>query len=216
MVKNIFLYGTLGAALLAFVYFMTVKKPVRQSLPFFGIDSVTATGDTVWHTVGHFEFTNQEGKKVSDKDFEGKIYVADFFFIQCPGICKDMAKQMRRVYKAYKDVPQVKILSHTVAPEDDSVQALLQYAEMQGVDNNEKWVFVTGDKKTLYDMAREGYYSTATQGDGGPDDFVHTERFVLVDAQKHIRGFYDGTNENEVNKMMFDMDRLLKEETTMP
>lgn len=213
IIKNVLLYGILGMAFLAFVYFMSGKQPAKSSLPYLGVDSITIVGDTVWHTVGNFSFTNQEGKTITQKDVDGAIYVADFFFANCPGICKDMAVQKRRVYKAYKDIPNVKILSHTVDPERDSVPALMNYAMQQGISVHNKWIFVTGNKKELYDMARNSYYSTATQGDGGPDDFVHTERFVLVDADKHIRGFYDGTNESDVNKMMFDIDKLLKEQT---
>jgi len=212
MLKNLLLYLLIPVLLLGFVYFMlNENKPkLKKSLPYFGIDTVVGS-DTVFHMVKNYSFVSQEGKIITQKDFENTIYIADFFFIKCPGICKDMAAQMRRVYKAYETNPNVKILSHTVDPQDDSVVALMEYAKIQGVKNHNKWIMVTGSKKELYDMARDGYYSTATQGDGGADDFVHTERFVLVDKQKHIRGFYDGTNENEVNKMMFDMDKLLKE-----
>jgi protein SCO1/2 len=212
MFKNLFLYLLIPATLLGFVYYMMrdMKPTKKNTLPIFGIDSVAGT-DTIYHKVGDFSFTSQEGKTITQKDFENTVYVADFFFIKCPGICKDMAAQMRRVYKAYENNPNVKILSHTVDPQDDSVTALMDYAKIQGVKDHNKWIMVTGNKKELYDMARICYYSTATQGDGGPDDFVHTERFVLVDKEKYIRGFYDGTNENEVNKMMFDMDKLLKE-----
>lgn len=212
MLKNLLLYLLIPAALLGFVYFMMygTKSVQKSSLPYFGIDSVVGT-DTIYHTVKDFSFISQEGKIITQKDFDNTIYVADFFFVKCPGICKDMAAQMRRVYKAYETNPSVKILSHTVDPEADSVNILMDYAKIQGVKDHSKWIMVTGNKKELYDMARDSYYSTATQGDGGADDFVHTERFVLVDKQKHIRGFYDGTNENEVNKMMFEMDKLLKE-----
>lgn len=212
MLKNTLIYILIGAALLGFVYFMTIDiKPKTATLPYFGIDTVIGA-DTMYHTVGNFSFINQEGKTITQKDFENTIYIADFFFVKCPGICKDMAFQMRRVYKAYLINPNVKILSHTVNPEGDSVSVLMEYAKLQGVKDHSKWTMVTGNKAKLYNMARQGYFSTATQGDGGPEDFVHTERFVLVDKQKHIRGFYDGTNENDVNKMMFDIDRLLKEQ----
>ena len=213
MLKNIAISVIVGASLLGFVYYMTqgIKKPAtKDSLPYFRIDTVIGT-DTVWHKVGDFNFINQKGEHITQKNLDNYVYICDFFFVECPGICKDMAVQMRRVYKAYKDVPDVKILSHTVNPEGDSIPALMEYARIQGVDDHSKWIMVTGNKKELYDMARIGYYATATQGDGGPNDFVHTERFILVDKNKNIRGFYDGTNENEVNKMMFDIDKLRKE-----
>lgn len=183
----------------------------KSGLPYFGVDSVTANGDTVWHKVGDFKLVNQLGDTISQKNLEGKIYVADFFFVNCPGICVKMAKQMQRVYKAYENIADVKIVSYTVNPEADSVAVLLDYAQKLSVKNHALWSFLTGDKAAIYKLAREQYYATATQGDGGPDDFVHTERFILVDKNKHIRGLYDGTNENEVNQLMFDIDKLLQE-----
>ncbi|MFN0048772.1 MAG: SCO family protein, partial [Cytophagales bacterium] len=202
----------IGLVLIGFVYFMTSKnKEKAASLPYFGIDSITSNNDTIWHSVGDFRLTNQLGESVSQSNLENTIYVADFFFVNCPGICVKMAKQMGRVFEAYKDNPNIKIVSHTVNPENDSVAVLLDYAKRRGVADHSKWLFLTGEKAAIYKLAREQYYATATQGDGGVDDFVHTERFTLVDKNKKIRGFYDGTNENEVNQMMFDIERLLKE-----
>lgn len=183
----------------------------KRSLPIFGIDSVTVNGDTIWHKVGSFEFTNQNNEKFSDKLLIDKIYVADFIFTRCPSICKDMTKQMRRLYRAFETDNEVVLVSHTVDPDYDTPIILKTYAEIQGVKDHDKWIFLTGDKKSLYDVARNQYYATATQGDGGPTDFVHTERFILVDKEKHIRGFYDGTKEAEVNRLMFDIELLKKE-----
>jgi protein SCO1/2 len=168
-------------------------------------------GDTIWHKVGSFEFTNQNNEKFSDKLLIDKIYVADFIFTRCPSICKDMTKQMRRLYRAFETDNEVVLVSHTVDPDYDTPIILKTYAEIQGVKDHDKWIFLTGDKKSLYDVARNQYYATATQGDGGPTDFVHTERFILVDKEKHIRGFYDGTKEAEVNRLMFDIELLKKE-----
>jgi protein SCO1 len=208
-----FYIAFVALVLIGFVYFMTtINKEKQNSLPYFGIDSVTNSNDTIWHKVGDFKLISQTADTISQKNLENTIYVADFFFVNCPGICIKMAKQMGRVYLAYKDNPNVKIVSHTVNPENDSVEVLMDYAKKQGVTDQKKWIFLTGKKAAIYKLAREQYYATATQGDGGADDFVHTERFTLVDKNKRIRGFYDGTNENEINQMMFDIDRLLKEE----
>jgi protein SCO1 len=209
--RNYLVIGLLALGLLAFVYFKTSKSIKKRELPYLGIDSIQINGDTVWHKVGNFKFINQKGDTITQKNLNQTIYVADFFFVQCPGICKDMATQLRRVYKAYENNPHVKIISHTVNPEHDSVSVLMEYAQQQGIQDAQKWMLVTGSKKEIYQMARDQYYSTATQGDGGPDDFVHTERFVLVDTEKRIRGFYDGTSEAEINQLMFDIDKLLKE-----
>ncbi len=210
--RNLFTISFIAILLIGFVYFMTTRnKEKAPTLPYFGIDSITSNNDTVWHKVGNFKLINQRADTISQQNLENTIYVADFFFVNCPGICIKMAKQMGRVYQAYKDNPNIKILSHTVNPEADSVKVLYQYALQQGVKDHQKWLFLTGEKVALYKLAREQYYATATQGDGGADDFVHTERFTLVDKDKHIRGFYDGTNENEVNQMMFDIDRLQKD-----
>lgn len=210
--RKILPIGIMAIALIAFVYFMTSKnKEKKSTLPYFGIDSISTQNDTVWHKVSDFALVNQNADTISQKNLTKSIYVADFFFVNCPGICIKMAKQMGRVYAAYKNNPDVKIVSHTVNPENDSVAVLMEYAKKQGVSDHSKWIFLTGEKAAIYKLARDQYYATATQGDGGPDDFVHTERFTLVDRDKHIRGFYDGTNENEVNQMMFDIDRLLKE-----
>ncbi len=199
--------------MLCFVYLMITPEntPKKRVLPFYGVDSITKGGDTIWHTVGEFKLISQRSDTVSQKNLYNNVYVADFFFVNCPGICIKMGKQLTRIYDAYKDKPEVKIVSHTVNPENDSVAVLLDYAQKQGVTDHTKWIFLTGDKSAIYKLAREQYYATATQGDGGADDFVHTERFTLVDKNKHIRGFYDGTNESEVNQMMFDIDKLLAE-----
>lgn len=212
--KNVFIYIIIALGLLGFVYLMTDfdSKKEKRYLPIFGVDSVTSSNDTIWHQVGSFSFINQNNEVINENNLKNKIYVADFFFTRCPGICKDMAKQMRRVYRAYENDSNIAIISHTVDPEYDSINILKAYAEMQGVKDDKKWIFVTGDKKQLYDVARSQYYATATQGDGGAEDFVHTERFILVDKQKRIRGFYDGTSEAEVNKLLFDIEQLKKED----
>ncbi len=166
-----------------------------------------AAGDTVYHSIPPFSFVNQDGKAVTDRDMLGFIYVADFFFTHCQGICPKMTNQLTRVQEIFKNNKEVKILSHTVDPKRDSVQRLKEYAVQWGAQPG-KWDFVTGSKKELYMLARKGYFISATDGDGSEEDFVHSEKFVLIDKKGHIRGFYDGTVREEVDLLIDDIYTL--------
>ncbi len=203
-----------AAGIFIYAYFIhNNDKPIRY-LAIFGEKSYEAKGgktDTVYHTIDSFSFTNQDGKTVTDKDYNGCIYVTDFFFTTCHSICPVMSNQMERVYNKYKGNMEVKFLSHTVDPEIDTVEQLKRYAIQHNADASQ-WNFVTGSKKDLYAIARKSYLLNAEQGDGGPDDFIHTQNFALIDKDKRIRGFYDGTDTTDMNQMMKDMDLLLKEE----
>lgn len=164
-----------------------------------------------YHTIGDFSFTNQNGKTITQKDYEGKIYVADFFFTTCGSICPIMTTNMIDIQKAFANNPKVMILSHTVTPEIDSVPVLKKYALEKGVIDS-KWNLVTGDKKDIYSMARKSYLAVKL---GKPEelyDMVHTENFVLVDAERRVRGFYDGTKKDEVKKLIEDINWLLTED----
>lgn len=166
--------------------------------------------DTVYHTIGDFTFIDQDSNIVNQSIVNDKIYVADYFFTTCKTICPKMSDQLMRVQLAFKDDPEVMILSHTVDPEEDSPSTLNAYAEKHNAIKG-KWYFLTGDKKQLYDLARNSYFVTAMPGDGGPDDFIHSEQFVLVDKQKRIRGFYDGTEYNDVKRLIDEIKVLKKE-----
>lgn len=179
-------------------------------LPIYG-ERYEEGGDTVYHTVGDFAFVNQFGDTVSSTSLVGNIKIVDFFFVDCQTICPKMSSQLKRVQEKIKTVKNVVILSHTVNPENDSVPVLNRYAEEYGAIQN-KWHLLTGDKKELYKIAREGYLVNALQGDGGPDDFIHTELFVLVDQKNRIRGFYDGTSAGAVDTLIDELKVLLKEE----
>lgn len=201
----------LSFAFIVSVLFISCKEEKRSSgLPYYGPKETSANGDTVYHQVPAFSFVNQDGKIINQEDVNGKIYVADFFFVKCEGICPKMAKQLQRVQERFRNDTTVMFISHTVNPEEDSVEILAGYAAQMKADTKQ-WSFVTGGKKELYDMARNGYYLTVLKGDGGPDDFIHSENFILVDPGKHIRGIYDGTNSSEVDRMMRDIT-MLKEE----
>ena len=159
------------------------------------------------HTIADFSFVNQNGEKITQKNYEGKIYVADFFFTTCGSICPKMTTNMVDIQTAIKNNPKVLLLSHTVLPEIDSVRALKTYALKNGVIDA-KWNLVTGDKKEIYTMARKSYLAVKM---GKPEelfDMVHTENFILVDDKRRIRGFYDGTNKKEIQRLIEDIHFL--------
>lgn len=159
------------------------------------------------HTIADFSFTNQNGKTITQKDYEGKIYVADFFFTTCGSICPKMTTNLVEVQKAIANNPKVMLLSHTVTPEIDSVPVLKAYAIKHGVDDK-KWNLVTGDKKDIYVMARKSYLAVKLGKPTELYDMVHTENFVLVDAKRRVRGFYDGTNPEEIKRLIADINWL--------
>lgn len=187
----------------------TEQKPLR-TLPFFGKKRIEQKNDTTYHTIKPFMFINQFNEKVTEKTIENKIYVTDFFFTTCQSICPIMSNQLERVYNEFKTRNDFLILSHTVAPEEDSVPVLMEYAKFHGV-NDKKWLFLTGEKKHLYDMARTAYLVNNDTGNGDEDDFVHTQNFALIDKEKHIRGMYDGTDSLDVNRLIIDIKLLIEE-----
>lgn len=163
--------------------------------------------DTLFHTIPSFSLTNQNGKRVTESLVKGKVYVADYFFTTCQSICPIMSKQLDRVYKSQTDVM---ILSHTVDPETDTPEILKAYAEKFQADTN-RWIFLTGSKPDLYNLARNGYLLDAQEGNGGAEDFIHTQNFALIDKKGRIRGFYDGTDSSAVNDLITDIGFLLQE-----
>ena len=179
-----------------------------SSLPVYG--SVEMTGDTIPFVIPEFSFINQYGQVISDKDFKDKIYVANFFFATCPDVCPEMNNNLTVVYDKFKNHDNVMLLSHTVHPEHDSVAVLAAYAKKLNVTDN-KWQFVTGNKAALYRMAEYEYRLTATKG-SGPKDFIHSEMLVLIDTDKHIRGYYNGRDFKEIQKLNDGIKVLLKEE----
>jgi protein SCO1/2 len=159
------------------------------------------------HKIADFSLINQNGKTITQKDYEGKIYVADFFFTTCGTICPIMTTNMIDIQKAFLNNPKVMLLSHTVTPEIDSVSVLKKYAIEKGVVDS-KWNLVTGDKKEIYSMARKSYLAVKLGKPSELYDMVHTENFVLVDAQKRVRGFYDGTKKEDINMLIDDINWL--------
>ncbi len=164
-----------------------------------------------YHTIADFSFTNQNGKTITQKDYEGKIYVADFFFTTCQTICPVMTTNMVEVQKAIINNPKVMLLSHSVLPDIDSVPVLKKYAIEKGVIDS-KWNLVTGDKKDIYGIARKSYLAVKT---GKPEelyDMVHTENFILVDTKRRVRGFYDGTKTEDIKRLIEDINWLSENE----
>jgi protein SCO1 len=182
----------------------------EKPLPIFGEREVVE-GDTVFHTIADFQFVNQDSAAVTNETVKGKIYVADFFFTTCRTICPIMKSQMVRVNEAIKDMPDVLILSHSIDPEYDTVGLLHDYAERLGA-NSDKWYFVTGKPRDyVFDIAQTSYFSTAMEDKSEPDGFVHSGAFLLIDKEGMLRGKYDGTVEDDVNRLIADIARLRKE-----
>ncbi|AOC94772.1 MULTISPECIES: SCO family protein [Flavobacterium] len=196
--------------------FYSALKP-KKTLPIYNpadvnpelVDS-TIQYKSKYHTIADFSFINQNGDTITQKNYEGKIYVADFFFTTCGSICPKMSTNLVDVQKAVLNNPKVMLLSHTVFPEVDSVSVLKAYAIKYGVVDS-KWNLVTGDKKEIYKMARKSYLAVKM---GRPDqlyDMVHTENFVLVDQKRRVRGFYDGTNKEDIKRLLEDIEFLSQE-----
>jgi len=162
------------------------------------------------HTIADFELTNQNGEKITNKNYKDKIYVADFFFTRCQTICIAMAYNMSELQNLYKKDTEIMFLSHSVTPEIDSVTVLKEYADRKGVIDG-KWNITTGAKTHIYELARKSYFAVLDEGNGDENDFIHTEQFVLVDKEKRIRGYYDGTEKEDMEKLKKDIV-LLKEE----
>lgn len=189
----------------------------ESALPILGRNSLVeriengiVSYDTVPHTIRDFSFINQDSDTVTNSTFDGKVYVADFFFTSCPTICPIMKKQMLRVYEKYKDNPRVGILSHSIDPEYDTVALLKDYAERLGV-SSKTWHFVTGDKETIYMLGESSYMVTAGEDATAPGGFIHSGAFLLVDDQRRVRGVYDGTEQDQVDILIKDIPKLLAE-----
>lgn len=173
------------------------------------VDSVVKDGkvtfDTVFHQVRNFSLTNQLGEDVSLSQVEGKVLVVNFFFTSCPTICPTLIKNLKRVQDSYaKNDTLLQILSLSVDPVRDSVPRLKHYADGRNIDPRNWWL-LTGDKKEIYDLARHEFFVNALEGDGGPDDFIHTEKFVLIDKDRFIRGYYNGMDTSDVRRMVNDI-----------
>lgn len=216
--KILFLFACfLLPALLCFgFYYFVIRKPIVnkdasifKSLPIIGerdIDPLTK--DTIYHTIPAFQLINENNELFDSRELDGKIYVADFFFTTCKSICPKMSSEMARVQKKLSYLKKnFHLVSFTVNPENDTAAVLKNYANMVHA-NEEMWTFLTGDKKLIYDLGKNAYLINAIDPDGVGDDFLHSEFLILVDKEKRVRGFYDGTSISEVNRLMDEVKVL--------
>lgn len=199
----------LPVLLVAFISILESCKTKELPLPIFGERKVV-NGDTLFHRIAPFAFVDQDSAVVTNDTFRGKVYVADFFFTSCRTICPIMKTQMLRVYEATRDMPDVQIISHTIDPEYDTVALLRDFAKRLGVESG-RWHFVTGVKDSIYKIAQTSYFATALEDKSEPDGFIHSGAFLLIDRQGRIRGKYDGTKEEEVNRLIVDIKKLRRE-----
>ena len=193
--------------LLAFTVVRYVESN-HKLLPYYG-ENFSEINEKDSKKVGVFEFTNQDGKSLSSKFVEGKIWVACYFFTTCPTICPKMMAGMGDIQHAFPNNDQLKMISFTVDPDKDKTEVLKQYASVRNM-NTAQWNLVTGTKKDLYKFARKELTLLATDGDGGPQDFIHSDRLVLIDQNSYIRGYYDGTAPAEVKQLITDIKKLIK------
>jgi len=205
--------GFLILSIIIISIFYSILKP-KKVLPIYQPAQVsTELVDTTiqykkkYHKIADFSLINQNGVTITQETYKEKIYVADFFFTTCQTICPIMTKNMNEIQKQFITDDEVMILSHTVTPDIDTVAQLKRYAKEQNV-NASKWNLVTGDKKEIYELARKSYLAVKDDGDGGPFDMIHTENFVLIDKERQIRGFYDGTDIKEIERLIEDIKTL--------
>lgn len=167
-----------------------------------------------FHTIPHFSLTNQEGETITDQSLNGKIYIADFFFTICPGICPKMTANMGILQEEFMEDEDVMLLSHSVTPVRDSVPVLKDYAEKKGI-LSDRWYLLTGDRQEIYTLGRKAYFIEEDLGiERDIDEFLHTENFVLIDKNKHIRGIYNGLNKTSLKQLVKDVRTLQKEESS--
>lgn len=198
------------------------KKVVETSrvayLPYYEDESFTpkwitpnSNEEKKFHKIPDFKLINQLGDTITQKTFDNKIYITDFFFATCPGICPKMTKNMYKIQEEFKEDSEVLLLSHSVTPSIDSVSVLKNYAKRNGIINK-KWHLVTGDKEEIYSLGRDSYFVENDLGEvKSIDDFLHTENFLLIDKKKHIRGIYNGLNRASIAQLITDVKALKKE-----
>ena len=210
------LTGTLFIVLFAFTA-CKFNSADEVKLPIYGNkDTVSkvvngkTVVDTIYSTIPDFKFVNQYGDSITNKSLNGYVYVADFFFTTCPSICPVMHRNMLKVYDDYKNVSDFKIISHTIDPKHDSVAVLKKYADKLGIKGNAWWL-LQGKKEETYQLGEKSYLVAVKEDTGTPGGYVHQGWFVLVDKQKRVRGYYDGTDEKQVDKLRADIKILLAE-----
>lgn len=210
--KNFAIFFTILCIIIITIIYNVLN--VKQPLPIYQPASVSQelVDSTIqhiekYHKIADFSLTNQNGKTITQDDYKDKIYVADFFFTTCQTICPIMTKNMEQLQKEIINDDDVMLLSHSVTPTIDSVAQLKKYAKEKGVIDR-KWNLVTGDKKQIYELARKSYLAVKTDGNGDEYDMIHTENFMLIDKKRQIRGFYDGTKPEDIERILDDIKTL--------
>lgn len=196
-------------ALICFAPLILLSCTKKDKLPFYGPRQADIHGDTIYHQIPPFSFFNQDGKIITREDLKGKIHVADFFFTSCPTICPKLTSQLKRLQAELKDT-DITILSFTVDPRRDSIARLKEYTEKNAINTN-NWHLLTGDKEEIYNLGRNGYFLSAMEDEKAAGGFLHSEIIVLVDKELRIRGLYEGTSTDEVNKLINDIKKLHQE-----
>ncbi len=186
------------------------EEITSTELPILGERFVDDNQDTVYHSIAEFAFVNQLGDTIRKEDMAGKVYVADFFFTTCPTICPIMKKEMLRVYEQFKGDSNFRILSHTIDPTHDTQAVLQDYADKLGVPDAATWNFLTGDQEKIFEIGQTSYLTTTMADELEPGGFLHSGAFLLVDQQGRIRGVYDGTKSEQVDRLLSDIPKLLK------
>ena len=181
----------------------------QGELPILGFRKMDENGDTIFHTIPDFEFMDQDSNRITNETFKDKIYLVDFFFIHCPSICPKVKAQMVRVYEKFAEEDRLVLLSHTLDIRNDTIPALKRYADKLQVETD-RWHFVTGDEDAIYEMA-DKYFVAAVKDPTAPGGFDHSGRLILVDENRHVRAFGEGTLAESVDKLMIDIQRLLDE-----
>lgn len=196
---------------LSSLLFASCKEESEAKLPIWGekefIQGVDK--DTIYHTIAYWSFLNQEGNVITKEDYNGHVYVANFFFTRCPGVCPTLTKEFKRVQEATQDL-DVMFLSHTVDPKNDTVGRLKYYSEKNEIDNS-NWNFVTGDQSTIYELGVLSYLVPNSEDALAPGGFLHSDKFILIDKESRIRGMYSGTDSTEVNQLIIDIKKLKEE-----
>lgn len=190
------------------LFFLLSCQEQAENLPYIGQVQIE-NGDTIYHSIPEFEFINQDSQFVNNQSLESYIYLSDFFFTSCPSICPKVKKQMLRIYQKYEDNDKVRLVSHTIDPVRDTPAKLSSYASDLGVDTD-KWIFLTGEKDDLLDIA-DDYFVAALEDPDAPGGFDHSGKIILVDREGHVRSFAEGTEPEDVTRLLKDIDTLLKE-----
>jgi protein SCO1/2 len=204
-------FSILCIVIIAIIYnVLNVKQPLPIYQPAMVSEELvdsTIQYQQKYHKIADFSLTNQNGEIITQDTYKDKIYIADFFFTTCQTICPIMTDHMYQIQKKIINDDDVMLLSHSVTPKIDSVAQLKKYAKEKGVIDR-KWNLVTGDKKQIYELARKSYLAVKTDGNGDQYDMIHTENFMLVDKKRQIRGFYDGTQKDDIDRLLEDIETL--------